>query len=550
MTRRVSLVFLLLLVTFSYFGQGGGANQNAIIGEIRSIAEEGHFYLDRFLPIQGDISRSGGHVYSNKTPSILFFAAPVYAAVYHGARLLGIDTAGVSYQLFAVHLITVLSASVWGALSGVLIYFLLGRLYPSLGERSKVGLSLGIPLSTLLFVYSTVAFVHAFETFWVLAAFLFWIRYAEQPTGVHALLMGASYGVSVLANPVWIVLAPLYLFGVLVPGTSVVRTSGADAARALDTQGLSVASGTPATARTTPARGVSKAGITAASGERAPDHAAPDSRAAISNTVAPGPAAPRGSGSFVVGARNLAGWTLGVVAALTPLLFYQWICFGDPLSTNRAHQDQGFTTPGLVLGVFDWPEWGRLFNVFVWGHRSIVPTQAYLLLALPGAAWIVRRRSFPIRHLVFVGSYATVSALFIACFNGWHGGSCFGPRYITPLLALMGLLTVPVFQAIPRVTIALLGFSYLSLLCVVSVFIYAPETEMHPFARIIWPHFLAGDLSRGNGYPSFVAERGTDYTFNLGTLLGLEGMLSLLPLLLVQIVLGTMLFFWTRDRTS
>ena len=49
MRRFQLLLYALCFITFGWFHQGGGWNQNARFAEVRAIVEEGRFAVDDFL---------------------------------------------------------------------------------------------------------------------------------------------------------------------------------------------------------------------------------------------------------------------------------------------------------------------------------------------------------------------------------------------------------------------------------------------------------------------------------------------------------------------
>ncbi len=90
--------------------------------------------------------------------------------------------------------------------------------------------------------------------------------------------------------------------------------------------------------------------------------------------------------------------------------------------------------------------WHGLAGYLISPGKSIFLTSPLLLLALPGAVhWWRRRR----RDLLFMTLLLTAYTLLFACFTGWEGGLCWGPRFLVPLIPLLALLGAPVFFA-PR----------------------------------------------------------------------------------------------------
>jgi hypothetical protein len=79
-----------------------------------------------------------------------------------------------------------------------------------------------------------------------------------------------------------------------------------------------------------------------------------------------------------------------------------------------------------------------------------------------------------------------------------------------------------------------------------------PPDEFHcPLRQFYWPAFWAGNFSLNLGSVLIPAEQGTNSVhgaFNLGELLGLNGLTSLIPLL-VAWALAAVLWMWI-DRNS
>ena len=211
MTRRKPLLFFaLILFTFSYFYQGGGFNQNSTVGEIRQLVEHGTVNITNWRPVTGDVSEYRGQVYSNKSPSMLFVAAPAYYVFFGAAKALRIDPSGAAYQLCASHFITIVCAGLWGALLALLLVQLLPRLLPGVRTEEAYLLAYGLTLGSFVFPYSGAAFVHNFETFWVVATFYLLVNgLGHASPRRSSIALGLAVGIMVLANPITALLVPV-----------------------------------------------------------------------------------------------------------------------------------------------------------------------------------------------------------------------------------------------------------------------------------------------------------------------------------------------------
>jgi hypothetical protein len=114
------------------------------------------------------------------------------------------------------------------------------------------------------------------------------------------------------------------------------------------------------------------------------------------------------------------------------LAIYQWICFGSPFVTSLERS--GYSQQGLVLGFFGKPT--HFFDLLVPEYRGLFFTSPILLFALIGFVFIWRRFR---ADAIAILAITLVFLLSIASFNGWHGGAAFGPRYLVPIIPLLGI---------------------------------------------------------------------------------------------------------------
>jgi hypothetical protein len=124
----------------------------------------------------------------------------------------------------------------------------------------------------------------------------------------------------------------------------------------------------------------------------------------------------------------LAGLPFGALLA-----WYHTVCFGAPWRTS-LETAQNFTERGLLLGLFrTYPTklalWGLTFSEY----RGLFFVSPVLLLAFIGM-WRMRRRD-----LATIGAIFAIFLVMVASFNGWEGGSSFGPRHILPAIPLLVL---------------------------------------------------------------------------------------------------------------
>jgi len=161
-----------------------------------------------------------------------------------------------------------------------------------------------------------------------------------------------------------------------------------------------------------------------------------------------------------------------------------------------------------------------------------------------------------------IAAIVTYYFVLIAGYVYWDGGWAYGPRYIGPVLGLMAIPLATLWangrRGLRACVLVLVLFGAASALACVSVTGQPSFDEHQPMRALIWPHFVAGELSlnwhselafrQPPGTFSQLDERGVPRTaFNLGQLAGLPGLWSLMPLAMAWVVAG---WWWTRSRAG
>ncbi len=238
------LLFMLFFMTYAYFFQGGGWNQNARICLTRAIIDHGTFAIDSYKEDApemewvntGDWAYYDGHYYSNKSPGLSFLAVPFFAASRMVLTRLIPDDPG-RQVLLSAYVSTVCTVGVLSALLCLLIFYVFHRVF-SMTVNASLVLTVLFGFGTLAFSYSTTFYCHmpaaccSFFSF-VLAMR---IRYdVSRNKNMMAVLAGFSAASAVLIEPsAMIMLAavafclvsvregrsyiPLFVLGGILPG--------------------------------------------------------------------------------------------------------------------------------------------------------------------------------------------------------------------------------------------------------------------------------------------------------------------------------------------
>lgn len=225
--------------------------------------------------------------------------------------------------------------------------------------------------------------------------------------------------------------------------------------------------------------------------------------------------------------RGLVWVTLaaGVIAA--GWMAYNHHIFGGPLNLGYSYSELWVTQHQTGFMSLSLPSpaavWGLTFSPF----RGLFFYAPWLLLALPGF-WLWRR-SGEWRAEWWL-ALASVGAMFFLNASSvmWWGGFAVGPRYLLPMLPFLALGVAFVlrqwggvawFRALVAV---LLLWSFIATWgLTLAEQAFPSDTLANPLVEHALPNWLAGNVAR-----------------NTGTLVGLRGVWSLTPMLLLIVVVA------------
>ena len=145
------------------------------------------------------------------------------------------------------------------------------------------------------------------------------------------------------------------------------------------------------------------------------------------------------------------GWSAAAALAVASgacvalLLWRNAYLHGSPFEFGYPTAAEG----GKALNTFETPLFTGLLGFLVSPGKSVFLFSPPILLALLGLPRLWRRD----RGLAVVAaSVPVVYLLFFATYTQWEGGYCYGPRYLVPALALLGLGIGPALEAASRNT--------------------------------------------------------------------------------------------------
>ncbi len=215
-----------------------------------------------------------------------------------------------------------------------------------------------------------------------------------------------------------------------------------------------------------------------------------------------------------------AGWVvLGGLPWALALAAYHTAAFGHPLQTGYDFVYREEFAQGMAVryGIHA-PDPLALWSLLWGSYRGLLYLSPVLMLAVWGL--VVGLRQHGRLPPAAIGTAAAIVGFYLLLNAGyymWDGGASFGPRHLVPMLGLLMLGALRGLRALPRVFIVLAAIGCLHMLLGAAA---TPEAPQHgnPVWEYAWP--------RAQGAEAALPGRAT----NLGLLLGLPGLLSLLPL--------------------
>jgi hypothetical protein len=491
MTGARRTVFVLLLVSYAYFYQAGGWNQNSRFDLVRAITNEHSLRIDPFQANTGDKAFFEGHYYSDKAPGVAFAATPI---VWLARPLMwagGGDPESYGGIAFLSYLGTVVTSGLFTALAAVI----LGELCLALGASEGAALfaALTYGLASPMWPLATLFLGHAISA----AGLVF------------------AYAAAVALRFRW----PPRLPSIYIRDTYVVL-----AARDRDALlGLIVGLGGGwATVSEFPA-------------------AVP---AAIITALALWHAWPLGRERAI---RIVAALVFGALLCAAILMAYQWACFGSPFHIAYT-SEQGFEAMQQGFFGIRTPTWARLRHILVEPYRGLLPLAPAFALAPVGLAILfVQNRRAHAATLAAI-AIATYYILLNASYTYWEGGWSYGPRHLMPGLPFLAIglavLWTVTRTAVHSLLVVLSAVAAFLSLAAVSTMAQPPAQIQKPVAQLILPAFRDGDLAlntqrftdggaNGGALRAHVNPRAA---WNLGMKIGLTGHASLVPIALVWLL--------------
>jgi hypothetical protein len=486
--KIATLLGVVLFLSFIYFYEGGGWNQNSRFDLLRAIVEKHTLTIDAYHENTRDKAHFRGHYYSDKAPGLVFLAVPIALVARPALRVVGVDPESPRGAYVLSYLLTAYVVALPTALAGVCLFFLALRSGSGISGAAFASVIMG--LGTPIWAYASLFWAHAL----VGACLVFAFRAALK-------IPARAQDMREMGHP------DLSPWGEFLWALAVGLAAGW------------------ATVTEYPA-------------------APPSAMLAL---FALARVWPRGVAARW---RVMSGVGLGAGICGAVLLGYLYAAFGG-FRPSYAYYDSSpfsFMQRQGYLGL-TYPHPDRLLKLLFGCARGLFVASPVMVAAPVGLWWLWKAKAHRAAALV-VGAIAAYYFLFNASFYWWKAGLTFGPRYAGACMPLLCLgLSVAWERATPVwrwVLIALGVCSIAVTLIVISTTSQLAMQDSCPMVHSSLPALFAGHMAINRESMLTVAEAGGGYAaFNLGQLMGLQGIASLIPLVILWAIAASA---WWRLR--
>jgi len=238
-----------------------------------------------------------------------------------------------------------------------------------------------------------------------------------------------------------------------------------------------------------------------------------------------------------LGARGVRWVIAGGLPAALALGAYHTAAFGHPLALPYAFVLQEHRRMGWFMGIAA-PDPQVMAALLVGPYRGLFYGSPWLIAGLPGLV-VLARRGFR-AEAITCGAIVLAYLLLNAGLVDWHGGWAMGPRYLIPAIPFLAIGAMGVVLAWPagapgRRALAwtfgaAAAVSFALMLMGTAVRPDVPLTIERPFTQFVIPSFGHGRVARSNHAIDGEGVSGVRAAWNLGHLVGLDRLATLLPL--------------------
>jgi hypothetical protein len=509
------IIFIMLSGTYMYFDYPyAGWNVNSRLCLTLAIVEEGRFEIDSYhngyFTGTGDKSEYNGHHYSDKAIGTSILGAVVYAPLYWLSNMSGLES---PYNTGDKSVDRAITIKFLGFMLKVIVVAIPSALFAALlfswitshgiGGRWAAIITLLYALGTLSLPYSTLFYGHQLAAITAFGAFILAERLASiqnRKPGIailllFGLLMGFCFITEYTTLLILIPIAVYYLISI-------------------------------------PWKQMSK-------------------KESTNYLVLP---------------------LLGSILPLAIMFWYNTACFGGPLSIAYSHLSHEEFRQGYSSGTMGFKIPTRQILNYLSFHpfRGLFWICPWLLIGFTGWYNMLKRRKYA---WTFISIWAFISFFIVnSSFYGWWGGSCMGPRYMVPAMVFIILPAFFIEKTWIRtglICFGVISVFHLLLMTWADPQVSSPKHEYFVGMRSGWDgeavpdsaelekgeisqYYYDGLVAARDGIPvtsaplytgGFKQLKNPEDIENWGTSIGIPGIYSIIPLLLL-ILAGTIILVY------
>jgi hypothetical protein len=176
--KAAILLGVVTFLSFIYFYEGGGWNQNSRFDLLRAIVERHTLQIDAYHENTQDKAHFRGHYYSDKAPGLVFLAVPFALSARPVMRMVSLDPKSPRGEVALSYVVSAGAVALPTALAGVCLFFL-GLRFGGGSGGAGFG-TLLMCLGTPMWAYASLFWAHALVGACLVFAFASALKVSES----------------------------------------------------------------------------------------------------------------------------------------------------------------------------------------------------------------------------------------------------------------------------------------------------------------------------------------------------------------------------------